>query len=157
MMSEQHIVFTYGTLMSERVLRAVLGRVPKRVAAQLYGYERHPICDQCYPVVVRVQDQNKVVNGKILLDISTKELTILDSFEDPTYERRLENIRCLNESKIQARVWARSNYETADLVLNEDWNFEHFVSQNENEYVQRCTSWANEYYVKTKDQTSKEN
>lgn len=139
-----HVVFTYGTLLSERVLLAVLGRVPERADGTLRGYQRTPIRDACYPAVIRAE-KDTVVQGKILLGISTEELITLDAFEDSAYERVMVDVRNANGENIQARLWARPDDNQRDLILDADWDFGKFELEDEDWYIADCTQWASKH------------
>lgn len=136
-----HAVFTYGTLLSERVLLAVLGRVPERADGTLRGYQRTPIRDACYPAVLRT-GSDTLVQGKILLGLSAEELMTLDTFEDPAYDRVMVDVEKANGEKIHARLWARSEDNQSDLILDENWDFDKFEIEDEDWYVTACTYWA---------------
>lgn len=138
-----HAVFTYGTLLSSRVLHALLGRVPSRADGTLYGYQRFPIRDACYPAVVRsVGGKNDVVQGKLLLNVTARELALLDAFEDPAYDRALVAVQRTNGDCVQARLWARPDSNRGDLVLDKDWGFEQFLTEDEDWMVARCFEWV---------------
>lgn len=137
-------VFTYGTLLSEKVLNTVLGRVPERTDATLYDFIRHPICGQCFPAVV--PSVGNQVNGKLLLQLSAAELVLLDAFEDPAYERCLPFVTLKSGQTARARVWARSSDNIDDLDCTVDWNLDWFMQYHEDRYASRCAKWSQEYH-----------
>lgn len=139
--SSKHIVFTYGTLLFEQVLQAVLGRVPERVNCKLVGYIRRPIHDQCYPVVLKATPEN-VVRGKALLGITPIELALLDKFEDPAYERLLETVHAEPGEHFIARVWTRPLTDIKDIIFDREWDEAHFRYAHQDWYVQQCLEWA---------------
>lgn len=144
-------VFTYGTLQSDAVLQAVLGRVPHRVRGTLHGYSRHPILGQCYPAVTPCRDAS--VTGYLLLQLSPAELLALDAFEDPAYERVVSPVKVdagdadreQEQEQVMARVWARAHGNTDDLDMDNDWKYEEFVAVHGDRYVRRCENWAIHY------------
>lgn len=137
----QHVVFTYGTLLSEQVLHAVLGRVPERMNCKLQGYIRRPIHDQCYPAVTKATELD-VVHGKVLLRITPIELALLDKFEDPAYERVLETVTAESGKEFTASVWTRPLTDVHDIIFDSDWDEAHFRDMHQDWYVQRCLEWA---------------
>lgn len=139
-----HVVFTYGSLLSERVLHAVLGRVPERMSAKIYGYCRRPIRDRCYPAVV-CGSSSDIVKGKILIGIAAAELVLLDAFEDAAYDRVTVTVEKEDGGTIQARLWARPQNNTSDLVVDKDWDENRFRNEDEDWYVQQCKEWVAAY------------
>ncbi len=73
-------VFVYGSLLAPEVLRALLGRVPPAKAATLHGHRRYSIRERTYPATVKASDAD-AVQGRVLLDLSSKEKRLLDLFE----------------------------------------------------------------------------
>lgn len=142
-------MFTYGTLLSERVLKTLLGRVPERESAKLYGYSRCPIQDQCYPAVIPA-DRTSIVRGKILLGVTAEELVLLDEFEDSAYDRLVVSAEKDDGTFVQVRLWSRPVNNRDDLLLEQDWNEEHFRKFYEDWYVERCMDWASWYHDQQK-------
>lgn len=135
------VAFTYGTLLSEKVLLAILGRVPQRIDAKLSGYSRAPIRGQCYPAVFKA-DGSSFVKGKLLLELSEKELLTLDDFEDPAYDRATVEVETVDGKRSNVRLWARPDGHVTDLIRERDWDFEQFKAEHEGNYVERCQQWA---------------
>lgn len=135
-------VFTYGSLLNQRVVRAVLGRVPVRKDATLRGYTRHSIKGKCYPAIVANGSSDAVVHGKILLDVTPEELAKLDRFEDPEYERASEMVSVPEDGDklVSSRVWVRSEANQADLEGS--WDYDKFVREDLDWYVEKCRAWA---------------
>jgi gamma-glutamylcyclotransferase (GGCT)/AIG2-like uncharacterized protein YtfP len=69
--------FVYGTLMADEVVRLLLKRVPASQPATLAGYRRHAIKAQVFPAIVPAE-ASASVRGKVLLQLTKKELEILD-------------------------------------------------------------------------------
>lgn len=70
--------FVYGTLMADEVVRLLIKRVPHSRAATLPGFSRHKIKGVVYPAIVPSEGTGARVQGKVLMDLSDKELHILD-------------------------------------------------------------------------------
>lgn len=138
-----HAVFTYGTLMSPRILHTLLSRVPPRQDATLPSFARFPIRGAVYPAVIRCE--SSAVRGKLLLDLTDAELALLDAYEDPAYERIVAPVQTEEGRTVQARVWARAEGNSDDLIAGTEWDFEKFVTEHEKWSVERCVVWAARY------------
>lgn len=132
-------VFTYGTLMSERVLQAVLGRVPNWSCGELTDFKRVSLGNErCYPGALP-HPASKIC-GRVLHDLSADELARLDRFEGDEYEAVIiDEVLLASGEKVRARVW-----KLADLngVLDRDWDYDKFLRHDENWYVEMCREWA---------------
>jgi gamma-glutamylcyclotransferase (GGCT)/AIG2-like uncharacterized protein YtfP len=76
-------VFVYGTLLFPEVRRALLGREPVTVRAELRGYGRYAIRAsgfEPFPVIVAEADGR--VNGLLISDMDQGEMDCLDCFEN---------------------------------------------------------------------------
>jgi hypothetical protein len=71
------VAFVYGTLQSPEVVRLLLDRMPTCKPAILHGYSRRCIKDRVYPAITPAEASSKV-QGMVLMDLSPKELHILD-------------------------------------------------------------------------------
>lgn len=81
-------VFVYGTLMADEVVRLLLKRVPPSRPATLSGHRRHAIKGQVFPAIVPVPTPAEAsVKGKVLMELTPKELEILDGEEGRERER----------------------------------------------------------------------
>jgi gamma-glutamylcyclotransferase (GGCT)/AIG2-like uncharacterized protein YtfP len=85
-----HDVFAYGEFMKDPVLRRILGRVPERVPAKLRGYRR--FLDNLLGHYNLVHEDEEVVEGQLLLEITDDELIELDKFETEKYKRRVVTV-----------------------------------------------------------------
>ena len=81
-----HDVFVYGEFLKDRILRRVLGRLPERVPAKLRGYRR--FLDDVLGHYNLVHEDEEVVEGMLLLEITDDELIELDKFDTEKYKRR---------------------------------------------------------------------
>lgn len=75
-------IFAYGSLMEPKILRSLIGRVPKMQKATLYGFYlvHHGIKKfRKYPVAV--PKRNSKVIGKLLLNINQKEFAKIHKYE----------------------------------------------------------------------------
>ncbi len=80
-----HEVFAYGEFGKDTVLRRRLGRVPKKVPAKLRGYRK--FLDDVLGYYNLVVEEEGVVEGELLLEITDEDLIALDRFEAEKYRR----------------------------------------------------------------------
>jgi len=72
-------LFVYGTLTNDQYLNLLLNRKVESIPAKLYNFMRMSP-SWSFPFIVK--HKGAVTEGKILCDITTEELKILDEFED---------------------------------------------------------------------------
>ncbi|CAN0394045.1 unnamed protein product [Ectocarpus fasciculatus] len=78
-------LFVYGTLMNEKVLFALLERVPSTRKASLSGYHRFRIKDHVFPAI-RPREGGSV-EGLLMTGLDAREKFIFDLFEDDDYHK----------------------------------------------------------------------
>ncbi len=127
--------FVYGTLMSQDVLRTLLGRVPEmdpRPAFLPPEYSRHPVKGHVFPGVIVNQNtntNNEQVKGILLSGITAEEIEIFDFFEDVAYERRKVDVLLQPEKgdadtiDADLYLWTEGDHL---LELESSWSFEDF-------------------------------
>jgi gamma-glutamylcyclotransferase (GGCT)/AIG2-like uncharacterized protein YtfP len=127
--------------MSERVLEAVLGRVPRWTPGEVSGFKRSPLGNgRCYPGVC--PSPCDVVRGRVLRDVGSEELARLDRFEGDEYRAVVvPNVRLDSGETVRARLWVLSDVEG---VLAGDWDFDRFLDMDEGWYVKMCREWADD-------------
>jgi gamma-glutamylcyclotransferase (GGCT)/AIG2-like uncharacterized protein YtfP len=79
-------VFTYGSLMFDRVWRQVAGRSYETTAARLYGYARRKIKNETYPAIVPA-GADSFVDGRLYVDVDEGVIAKLDCFEGDAYRQ----------------------------------------------------------------------
>jgi gamma-glutamylcyclotransferase (GGCT)/AIG2-like uncharacterized protein YtfP len=115
------LIFVYGTLMYESVLRTLLGKVPPARAAALDGWCRLKIQGKSYPALVQgglVSCQS--VRG-LLLEVTSAEITILDEYEGSEYVKaqvrpRLILSKLRTGEMIGPLEWATSSDSIVDVI-----------------------------------------
>ena len=79
-------LFAYGTLLFPPVLHAVVGRVPRSIAATLDGFARRRVAGELFPAIVEAPGER--VAGVLYLTLDDRAWRRLDAFEGDLYERR---------------------------------------------------------------------
>ena len=85
-----HDVFAYGDFLKDPVLRRILGRIPERVPAKLRGYRR--FLDDVLGHYNLVHEDEGLVEGQLLLEVTDDELMLLDAYETEKYKRRVVTV-----------------------------------------------------------------
>jgi len=81
-----HRLFAYGTLLSLRVQRTVLGREIAGSPARLAGFRMSTIADGAEVFPNLIPDPHGSVDGQIL-DVTEEELARVDRYEGDLYAR----------------------------------------------------------------------
>ncbi|XP_047338507.1 AIG2-like protein D [Impatiens glandulifera] len=136
-----HRVFVYGSLLADDVVRVLLHRIPHSSPAILNGYHRFSIKGRVYPAIIPVE--NKQVAGKVLLDLTNRELDILDAFEDFEYERHTVEVSLADKfEKLQTYAYVWANRE--DPYLYGSWDFEEWTKVHKDDFMKMSSGFMEE-------------
>ncbi|MDX3204751.1 gamma-glutamylcyclotransferase family protein [Streptomyces scabiei] len=127
------VLFCYGTLQFDAVLRALLGRVPQQSPASAPGYRAAALEGRVYPGLV-AETSAGVASGLVLTDLSNEEWRILDAFEDARYE--------LRELPLSNGEWGWAYIWRGGDVRVDDWDAAEFEAQHLAAYAARCARLA---------------
>ncbi|WP_078890004.1 gamma-glutamylcyclotransferase family protein [Streptomyces maremycinicus] len=126
------LLFAYGTLQFDAVLEALIGRIPQRVSASAPGWRAASLEGRVYPGLVAAP--SSAAPGVLLTDLSRREWTILDAFEDDRYD--LREVTLTSGGRGLAYIWPDGE------VRDEDWDAEQFRARHLQEYAARCARIA---------------
>eukprot|EP00879_Flechtneria_rotunda_P018383 GHRR01019282.1.p2 GENE.GHRR01019282.1~~GHRR01019282.1.p2 ORF type:complete len:151 (+),score=38.02 GHRR01019282.1:107-559(+) len=144
--------FVYGTLMAPEVLKLLIKRVPPSRPALLHGYVRHRVKGQVFPAILPASPQSTVA-GKVLLELTPKELHILDVYESEEYYRQTVQPVLADGSKVEADVYVwRDDYMDQLLLDQPDWDFQAFINQHLQDYLIMSKEFMDEYYATEQQQ-----
>lgn len=109
-------IFVYGTLLFPDVQKVVMGEEVASVEATLSGYRRAKLLGRDYPGIISSPDGQVV--GRLLLNIRSEALALLDMYEGFEYQRI--EVVAIAETPTPALTyaWALS----LDEVGEEDWD-----------------------------------
>lgn len=129
-------IFVYGTLCFDKVLQALLQRIPSKTPHTLTGYCAKTIAVHDWnPFPVLIEDAQQQVQGYLLQGLTSVELQILDRFETaeygyfervPLFERHNDTIEYYRPT---ARLFC-------DGALGPDWDMETYQSAFADSYVE---------------------
>ncbi|MEW2222862.1 gamma-glutamylcyclotransferase family protein [Streptomyces sp. NPDC006990] len=153
-------LFVYGTLRFDRILAALLGRVPPGTAATAPGWRTAALAGRPYPGLV--PSAGHTAAGLLLTGLSGTEWRALDDFEDDAYElRRLaaerepaaerapaaeqgppaERGRTAGSRSVPGRIWTYV-WAAPDQVAAEDWSADVFAARRLAGYAARLEAAA---------------
>ncbi|MFD8263620.1 gamma-glutamylcyclotransferase family protein [Streptomyces griseoluteus] len=127
------MLFCYGTLRFDAVLRALLGRAPQQSLTSAPGYRAAALEGRVYPGLV-AEPSGGNASGLVLTDLSNQEWRILDAFEDARYE--LRELPLSNGQSGWAYTWPGGD------VRADDWDAAQFEAQHLAAYAARCARLA---------------
>jgi gamma-glutamylcyclotransferase (GGCT)/AIG2-like uncharacterized protein YtfP len=117
-------VFTYGSLMFEKVWkRVVLGKYENHMGT-LHGYRRRCLKNETYPVAFEGSTHERIW-GRVYFDLSKEDLERLDVFEGSQYLRQKVDIVLDDGRKIEANVYILKE-EYYDEINDNPWDSEWF-------------------------------
>lgn len=108
-------LFVYGTLMWPEVFSGVTGRTVEGRPAVLAGARRLRVYGEVYPALV---PGDGFVEGILYENLTGADVTALDRFEGPEYERRPVTVRCDNLD-VEAEVYFASG--TGMTIEDVEW------------------------------------
>eukprot|EP00899_Mesostigma_viride_P010357 jgi/Mesvir1/19322/Mv10385-RA.1 len=136
--------------MAEEVLQALLGRVPSLCHARTTGFWRYSIKGRPYPAATH--KEGAVLEGRLLCDLTEREIAVLDEFEGPDYAKEAIKATILDSPHGAAQPVGRGDVVDADIYVFVDklaklfgeWNYEEFRREHLPEYVKMCELFATE-------------
>lgn len=117
-------IFTYGSLMFERVWTVVVAGTYRKTNARLFGYQRRKIRGEAYPALVPGTAGDRV-DGVVYLDVGQRDAARLDRFEGSYYSKKREICSLPDGSRISTWVYVFKE-KFADLVEPQTWDPEWF-------------------------------
>ncbi|KAK4774371.1 hypothetical protein SAY86_009306 [Trapa natans] len=121
-----HNVFVYGSLMADDVVRS-------QVQHQRASLTSNPSRSQ----------EERQLNGRVLMGITYPELDILDAFEDVEYERRDVEVAMVHLSqmlKAATYVWS----DVSDPNLYGEWNLEAWKDKHKEDFIKMTAGFMAE-------------
>lgn len=117
-------IFTYGSLMFERVWSTVVSGTYVKAHSRLCGYQRRRLRGETYPALIPGA-RDDYVDGIIYFDIDPNDRHRLDQFEGAYYKKKLETCTLADSRLVSAHVYVlRPKYNA--LVGEECWSPEWF-------------------------------
>ena len=118
-------IFTYGTLMFEKIWLKVAGTKCKSSPAQISGFERTAVKNEVYPVLIP-GEKDVNVDGIIYFEVSDYIIQKLDCFEGQAYNREEVAVTLKDGRKIPAQTYVLKN-AFFSIIDNKTWDKQHFA------------------------------
>ena len=128
-------LFAYGTLALPDVVDALTGRVPEARPARLAGYRCRLLLGEAFPGVERYP--GSATDGVLYSDLSPADLSILDTFEDEPYQRRVVTVRPVDGETIRAWAYVVPAH-AGNLLSSEPWEPARFPKSARNDTLRTC-------------------
>lgn len=129
-----HHCFTYGSLMCEDIMSAVVGTRCAHRPAVLDAYRRAPVIGEQYPGMVPASASQ--VHGVLYLDLPESAWPRLDAFEGALYSRELVRVH-LDDGR-RASAWAYVfRAEHAHRLATGEWDFARFMKTGKARFESR--------------------
>lgn len=129
--------FVYGSLMAPEVLSSLLGRVPPRAPACVRGFHRYRIRDRVYPAIARHEDGGRV-DGYLLSSLTSRELAVLDWFEDEAYVMRSVRVELADGANAETIAYVYEDTRN----LHGTWDYDEFRHAHLDDYLVACDAFA---------------
>lgn len=137
--------FVYGTLMADEVVQLLIHRVPRSKPAALSGYQRYRVKEQVFPAIIPCAPTSKV-QGMVLLDLSDRELKILDVYESQEYFRQTVTPVLEDGSEVEADVYIWKNEFRPQLQLGlPDWDYSEFRQAHMGDYLRMTADFMDQF------------
>jgi len=125
-------LFSYGTLQADKVIKAVIGRVPQRRQGVIRGYRCSLVRNQVYPGIIPQSDHQ--VEGCCFFGLSEAELQAIDRFESDLYQRETVAVMLSDQCIISAFVYVLKPQNIA-LLSDTPWDYSIFLARDLDRYV----------------------
>lgn len=135
-------VFVYGTLMTNEVLSTLLGVLPIKDVAVLYGYRRLCVADRVYPGIV--EDPDSLIVGQIL-HVSPSQLSLLNYFEDDDYSLTQVTVTLTYDEVVTSALCYVWKDEFRHLLQDKEWDQQIFLRDHLPSYLKMCTEVRCQY------------
>ena len=113
-------IFTYGSLMFDRVWSLVVDGNYRKKGAVLTGYDRKGVKGEVYPAIYPSSPHSRV-KGIVYMDVTEADLAKLDIFEGECYFRKSEKVITENNRTISAEIYVLKE-EYYPIMSNLEWN-----------------------------------
>ncbi len=128
-------LFAYGTLALPDVVDALTGRVPETRPARLAGYRCRLLHGEPFPGVERYP--GSATDGVLYSGLSPADLSILDTFEDEPYQRRVVTVKPVDGEPIRAWAYVVPAH-AGNLLSSEPWEPARFSRSARSETLRTC-------------------
>lgn len=128
-------VFTYGSLMFDRIWQQLVTQDYSSEILTLHGFERRALKHASYPAVIPAA--HKTIRGRLYLDVSDEDVARLDNFEGDEYlrSRQLLQLTTNNGIPVHALDLYLFKAELSHLLCSHDWDETQFKNEHLNHFI----------------------
>ncbi len=127
-------LFTYGTLMSPDVMRAVAGCERQAEPAGLSGFRRYAVKGADFPAIIASPGAQLI--GQLYRNLPPLAWVRLDRFEGDMYARETRSVTLQNDVELAVEVYVLQPGYRNCLAAN-DWDFDRFVATARHRYLKK--------------------
>ena len=127
-------VFTYGSLMFERVWQQVVSGQYAACPVTLHGYQRFAVKQEEYPAAV--PNPAQCITGILYFAVSPTDLARLDDFEGEYYERISVTVVNSNNGAFPAEIYVL-NQAYQNILEAVEWDVDRFGTQGIEHFIAR--------------------
>lgn len=124
-------LFTYGSLMCDDIMFAVIGCQLQSSNAVLYDYYRSRVRNEEYPGIT--PQPGAQVDGVLYLDLPESAIERLDVFEGKFYERQVVQVRTENFDQMNVMAYVIKPHYSHILTYTE-WSYTHFLETGKQKF-----------------------
>ena len=115
--------FVYGSLMFDAVWGSLISTQYAKLNARLNGYARRCVRGEVYPGLTEAEDG--MVNGILVIGVTTRDVRVLDRFEGGCYSRRPVTVSTAENGLVNAETYVFR--PGAGLLLSDrEWSVDEF-------------------------------
>ena len=128
-------IFTYGSLMFQRVWSSLVSDQYDQRDAILHGYVRKRVQSETYPAALQGETHDKI-RGKVYLDVNEADIKKLDAFEGVYYQQRIVELELADNSRLAACIYVFKD-EYRHLATEQDWDPDWFAKVGIESFMQQ--------------------
>jgi gamma-glutamylcyclotransferase (GGCT)/AIG2-like uncharacterized protein YtfP len=133
-------IFTYGSLMFDRIWSLVVDGTYLKAEAVLKGYDRKGIKGKEYPAIFPAAIHSQV-SGLVYFSVSSADIAKLDIFEGEYYYRKTEEVVISAKNMVAAEVFVLKE-EYYPIISPQDWDAEQFRTKGIHRFIDNYTGFS---------------
>jgi gamma-glutamylcyclotransferase (GGCT)/AIG2-like uncharacterized protein YtfP len=133
-------IFTYGSLMFDRIWTRIVDGNYRKTEAVLSGYDRKGVKGEVYPAIYPSSIHSQI-QGIVYLEVSAADLAKVDIFEGEYYYRKIEKVLTLDNRRVTAGVYVLKE-EYYPLISHWEWDAVQFEKSSIHHFLADYTGFS---------------